>query len=110
VLAAADAGVAMGLGTRAACEAADVILTDSDLTRLADTVNQSKKTVGIMKANIAFAIIVKFAVIVLGIIGIAPVWLAVIADVGTMIICVLNAARLLKVQRIERTVTSEISA
>ena len=110
VLAAADAGVAMGLGTRAACEAADVILTDSDLTRLADTVNQSKKTVGIMKANIAFAIIVKFVVIVLGIIGIAPVWLAVIADVGTMIICVLNAARLLKVQRIERTVTSEISA
>ena len=63
-----------------------------------------------MKANIAFAIIVKFVVIVLGIIGIAPVWLAVIADVGTMIICVLNAARLLKVQRIERTVTSEISA
>lgn len=99
VLAAADVGVAMGLGTQAACEAADIILTNSELSRVADTVHHSKRTMSILKANIAFAIIVKFAVIALGIIGIAPMWSAIFADVGTMIICVANAARLMKVKK-----------
>ncbi len=99
VLAAADVGVAMGLGTQAACEAADIILTNSDFSRLADAVYQSKRTVSVLKANIAFAVAVKIAVIVLGIIGIAPMWAAIIADVGTMIVCVINSARLLKVRR-----------
>lgn len=99
VLAAADVGIAMGLGTQAACEAADVILTDSELSRVADTVYHSKRTMAVLKANIAFAIIVKFAVIALGIIGIAPMWSAIFADVGTMIICVANAARLMKIKR-----------
>lgn len=99
VLAAADVGIAMGLGTQAACEAADVILTNSDLSRLADTVHHSKRTMSVLKANIAFAIIVKFAVIALGIIGIAPMWSAILADVGTMIICVANAARLMNIKR-----------
>lgn len=99
VLAAADVGVAMGLGTQAACEAADIILTNSDFSRLADAVCQSKRTVSVLKANIAFAVAVKIAVIVLGIIGIAPMWAAIIADVGTMIVCVINSARLLKVRR-----------
>ncbi len=99
VLAAADVGIAMGLGTQAACEAADVILTDSELSRVADTVHHSKRTMAVLKANIAFAIIVKFAVIALGIIGIAPMWSAIFADVGTMIICVTNAARLMKVRK-----------
>lgn len=99
VLAAADVGVAMGLGTRAACEAADIILTNSDFSRLADALYQSKRTVSVLKANIAFAIAVKIAVIILGIIGIAPMWAAIIADVGTMIVCVINSARLLKVKR-----------
>ncbi len=99
VLAAADIGIAMGLGTQAACEAADVILTDSELSRLSDTVYQSKRTMSVLKANIIFAVAVKFAVIVLGIIGIAPMWSAIIADVGTMIICVLNSARLMKIKR-----------
>ncbi len=99
VLAAADVGIAMGLGTQAACEAADVILTDSELSRVADTVHHSKRTMEVLKANIAFAIIVKFAVIALGIIGIAPMWSAIFADVGTMIICVANAARLMKIKK-----------
>ena len=99
VLAAADVGIAMGLGTQAACEAADVILTDSELSRVADTVHHSKRTMAVLKANIAFAIIVKFAVIALGIIGIAPMWSAIFADVGTMIICVANAARLMKIKK-----------
>lgn len=100
VLAAADVGVAMGLGTQAACEAADVILTNSDFSRLADAVNLSKRTMNVLKANIAFAIIVKVIVILLGMIGVAPMWAAIFADVGTMIIAVLNAARLLKVKRV----------
>lgn len=99
VLAAADVGIAMGLGTQAACEAADVILTDSELSRVADTVYHSERTMAVLKANIAFAIIVKFAVIALGIIGIAPMWSAIFADVGTMIICVANAARLMKIKK-----------
>lgn len=99
MLAGVDVGVAMGLGTRTAREAADVVLTDSDFSRLADAVYQSKKTMSVLKTNIAFAIAVKAAVIILGIIGVAPMWAAVFADVGTMIIAVANAARLLKVKR-----------
>lgn len=99
VLAAADTGIAMGLGTQAACEAADVILTNSELSRLSDTVYQSKRTMSVLKANIAFSITVKFVVIALGIAGIAPMWAAIFADVGTMIISVANSARLLKVKR-----------
>lgn len=99
VLAASDVGVAMGLGTQAAGEAADVILTNSDLSRLSETIYQSKRTMKILKSNIAFAIIVKFIVIALGIAGIAPMWSAIFADVGTMILCVMNSARLMKVKR-----------
>lgn len=99
VLAASDVGVAMGLGTQAACEAADVILTNSDFSRLADAVYLSKRTMKVLKFNIGFAIAVKVAVIVLGIVGIAPMSAAIFADVGTMIIAVLNAAKLLKIKR-----------
>ena len=99
VLAASDVGVAMGLGTQAACEAADVILTNSDFSRLADAVYLSKRTMKVLKFNIGFAIAVKVAVIVLGILGIAPMSAAIFADVGTMIIAVLNAAKLLKIKR-----------
>lgn len=99
VLAAADTGVAMGLGTQAAAEAADVILTNSVLSRLADTVWQSKRTMRVLKTNIIFAVAVKFLVIALGIAGAAPMWAAIFADVGTMIISVINSARLMKVKR-----------
>ncbi len=99
VLVAADVGVAMGLGTQAAGEAADVILTNSEISRLANTLYQSKRTMSVLKTNIAFSVITKLFVIALGIAGIAPMWMAVFADVGTMIICVANAARLLKVKK-----------
>lgn len=97
VLAAADTGVAMGLGTQAAGEAADVILTNSVISKLAEAVKQSKRTMNVLRINIAFAVIVKIAVISLGIAGIAPMWMAVVADVGTMLVSVVNSARLLKV-------------
>ena len=98
-LALADTGVAMGLGTQAASEAADVILTDSRIIKLCDCIRQSKNTMKILKENIVFALIVKLVVIVLGLIGIAPLWLAVVADVGTMLLCVLNSVRLFKTRR-----------
>ncbi len=99
VLACADVGVAMGLGTQAACEAADVILTDSDLSKLADTVYQSKRAMRVLRSNIAFAVTVKIAVVALGVAGIAPMTAAIFADVGTMIISVINSAKLMKIRK-----------
>ncbi len=99
VLAAADIGIAMGLGTQAACESADIILTNSELSRVADTVNHSQRTMSVLKANIAFSVAVKLIVIILGILGIAPIWSAIVADVGTMIVCVANSSRLLKIKK-----------
>ena len=89
VLAEADAGIAMGLGTQAANEAADIILTDDNLTRIAPAHRLFRQTVGAMKFNIIFSLAVKALVLLLGILGIAPIWLAVFADVGVCIICVL---------------------
>lgn len=89
VLAAADVGVAMGLGTQAANEAADIILTNNDLSRLAPAHKLFKQTVGTMKFNIIFSLAVKFIVLLLGLLGAAPIWLAVFADVGVCLICVL---------------------
>lgn len=99
VLACADVGVAMGLGTQAACEAADVILTDSNLSALADTVYQSKRAMRVLRSDIAFAVTVKIVVVALGVAGVAPMTAAIFADVGTMIISVINSAKLLKVKR-----------
>ena len=95
VLAYADVGVAMGLSAQAAGEAADVIITETGISRLVSAVKKSKKTMGVLKENVIFALAVKLAVIILGIIGIAPMWLAVVADVGTMLACVANSARLI---------------
>ncbi len=89
VLASADAGVAMGLGTQAASEAADVILTNDRLDKLAPAHKLFKRTVNIVHFNIIFAIAIKMLVIILGAAGYAPVWLAVFADVGVCVICIL---------------------
>lgn len=89
VLAEADAGIAMGLGTQAASEAADIILTNDDLTNVAPAHRLFRQTVGTMKFNIIFSLAIKAVVLLLGILGIAPVWLAVFADVGVCIICVI---------------------
>ncbi|MCQ2486004.1 MAG: cadmium-translocating P-type ATPase [Clostridia bacterium] len=89
VLAAADAGIAMGLGTQAANEAADIILTNDDLGRIAPAHGLFKETVSAMKFNIVFSLAVKLLVLILGAVGMAPIWLAVFADVGVCLICVL---------------------
>ena len=92
VLASADAGVAMGLGTQAASEAADVILTNDRLDKLAPAHKLFKRTINIVHFNIIFALAIKLIVLVLGAAGYAPVWLAVFADVGVCLICVLISA------------------
>ena len=89
VLASADAGVAMGLGTQAASEAADVILTNDRLDKLAPAHRLFKRTINIVNFNLIFAITVKMIILILGAAGYAPVWLAVFADVGVCIICIL---------------------
>ncbi|MCI8360848.1 MAG: cadmium-translocating P-type ATPase [Clostridiales bacterium] len=96
VLAAADAGAAMGLGTDAAIEAADLVLSSNSLTGLADGVKVSRRAMGVARFNIVFALTVKAAVLVLAALGYAPMAAAVFADVGVSVLSVLNATRILK--------------
>ena len=99
VLSRADIGIAMGaLGSDAAIEAADVVLMDDDPGKIAKAIRIAKKCLGIVKENIVFAIGVKLICLVLGALGIANMWLAIFADVGVMVICVLNAIRCLAVR------------
>lgn len=96
VLMRADVGIAMGsLGSDAAIEAADLVIMDDELSKLADIVRISRKTVRIVRQNVAFALAVKAAVLVLGIFGLANMWEAVFGDVGVTVIAVLNAMRAL---------------
>ena len=100
VLSVADVGVAMGsLGSDAAIEAADVVIMDDDLGRIPSVMGIARKTLGISKQNIAFALFVKFSCLVLGALGIANMWIAVFADVGVAVICILNSMRMLEKQR-----------
>jgi len=97
VLARADVGIAMGgLGSDAAIEAADVVLMDDQPSKIATAVRIARRTIGIARQNIWFAIGVKVAVLVLATFGIATMWLAVFADVGVTVLAVLNAMRALK--------------
>ena len=99
VLSRADIGVAMGaLGSDAAIEAADVVLMDDDPAKLALAMRISTKTLKIVRQNIAFALAVKFACLILVALGIANMWVAIFADVGVMIIAVLNATRALRIK------------
>ena len=96
VLTRADIGIAMGaLGSDAAIEAADVVLMDDDPKQIAKAIGISRKCIGIVKQNIVFSLLVKFACLVLTAIGAADMWAAIFADVGVMIIAVLNAVRAL---------------
>lgn len=97
VLRRADVGVAMGgFGSDAAIEAADVVLMDDEPGKLALAVRIARKTMRIARQNIAFALAVKLAVMLLGILGFANMWLAVFADVGVAMLCILNALRAMK--------------
>ena len=99
VLARADIGIAMGaLGSDAAIEAADVVLMDDDPLKIAKAIKISRKCLGIVKQNIVFALGVKILCLILAAVGIANMWLAIIADVGVMILAVLNAIRCLFVK------------
>lgn len=97
VLTRADIGIAMGsMGSDAAIEAADVVLMDDDIRKIAAIVRISRKTMRIVKQNIVFALGVKFLVLLLGAFGLANMWHAVFADVGVSVLAILNAMRALK--------------
>lgn len=96
VLSRADVGIAMGsLGSDAAIEAADIVIMDDSLARIPVVIRIARKTMGISKANIVFALFVKFSCLILGAMGIANMWAAVFADVGVAVICILNSMRML---------------
>lgn len=98
VISRADVGVAMGaLGSDAAIEAADIVLMDDDPVRISTAIRISRKSLRIVKENIWFAIVVKLLCLGLGALGIADMWAAIFADVGVMVICVINAIRALRI-------------
>lgn len=92
----ADIGIAMGsMGSDAAIEAADIVLMDDDIRKIASLVKIARKTLGIVKQNIVFALAVKALVLLLGALGMANMWEAVFADVGVSVIAILNSMRTL---------------
>lgn len=98
VLTRADIGIAMGaMGSDAAIEAADVVLMDDDPMQISKAIKISRKCIRIVHQNIGFALIIKFACLALGAVGIANMWYAIFADVGVMILAILNAIRALQV-------------
>lgn len=96
VLSAADCGFAMGLGSDAAIESADAVLTSGTLAKLPTAIKVSRNAMNIIRFNIVFALSLKAVVLVLAAFGYAPMWIAVIADTGLSVLTVLNAARLLR--------------
>lgn len=101
VLSRADIGIAMGaMGSDAAIEAADVVLMDDDPMKIAKGIKISRKCLSIVYQNIVFALVIKFACLGLGALGLANMWFAIFADVGVMVIAVLNAIRALRVHNL----------
>ena len=101
VLSRADIGIAMGaLGSDAAIEAADIVLMDDDPLKISKAIKIARKCIRIVYENIYFAIGIKVICLILGAIGIANMWMAIFADVGVMIIAVLNAIRALFVKKL----------
>ena len=98
VLGRADIGIAMGaMGSDAAIEAADIVLMDDDPAKISKAIKISRKCIGIVYQNIVFALVVKFACLALVAVGLADMWAAIFADVGVMVLAVLNAVRALRV-------------
>ena len=99
VLTRADVGIAMGaLGSDAAIEAADMVIMDDDPSKIALAIKISKKTRRIVVENVVFALAAKLAVLVLAALGLADMWIGVLADVGVAVLAILNAMRNLKVK------------
>ena len=100
VLSRADIGIAMGaLGSDAAIEAADIVLMDDDPAKISLAMRIAIKTLRIVKENIVFALAIKLVCLVLGALGIANMWIAIFADVGVMVIAVVNATRALRLNK-----------
>ena len=101
VLSRADIGIAMGaMGSDAAIEAADIVLMDDEPLQIAKAIKISRKCIGIVYQNIVFALVVKFACLALVAVGAADMWAAIFADVGVMVLAVLNAIRALQVHNL----------
>ena len=100
VLMRADVGIAMGsLGSDAAIEAADIVIMDDDITKISSVIKIARKTIGIVKENIVFALSVKVIILILGALGLTTMWLAVFGDVGVAVIAILNSMRALKTSK-----------
>ena len=100
VLALSDIGVAMGgLGSDAAIEAADIVIMTDEPSKIANSIQISKKTMRIVRQNIVFAIVVKIAVLILSAFGVASMWTAVFADVGVSVLAIINALRVLRIKK-----------
>ena len=100
VLALADIGIAMGgLGSDAAIEAADIVIMNDQLSKITDSIKLAKKTMHIVKENIAVAIAIKIGILILSACGIVTMWAAVFADVGVSLLAILNALRILHIKR-----------
>ena len=96
VLTRSDCGIAMGLGSDAAIESADMVLSAENLSALPKAIRICRRTMATVGLNIAFSLLIKVLVITLAAFGIAPLWLAVVADTGVCLLCVLNSVRLIK--------------
>lgn len=107
-LAAADIGVAMGVGAALAMETADVTLLDSNLKKLLYSVNMGRKVIWTIKQNVAFSLIVKFLVLGFTVAGKVALWAAIVSDVGAMICVTLNGMRLLPSRKIDRKELGDI--
>ena len=101
VLSRADIGIAMGvIGSDAAIEAADIVLMDDDPIKVPKAIKISRKCIRIVYQNIVFSLLIKFIFLLLGAFGIANMWIAIFADVGVMIIAILNSIRTLRVHNL----------
>ena len=101
VLAISDIGIAMGgLGSDAAIEAADIVIMTDEPSKISTAIKISKKTMGIVKQNIIFALAIKILVLVLAALGLSTMWEAVFADVGVSVLAILNSLRALNVKKL----------